>query len=185
MSVEIKMPMKESGAVLVVGLIMLLLLTVIGLASIRGSDMQERMAGNMRDRNLGFQAAEAALRTGETVGGGISALTTPRAINTNGYFDNLNITVAGRPIRPALWIKADWETSAYSIKLDDGTLTNVAEQPRYVIEKIIVSFDSANQGGGLDSGSPQDDKLYYRITSRGLGGTADSEVVLQSTFIAY
>ncbi|MES2673267.1 MAG: PilX N-terminal domain-containing pilus assembly protein [Pseudomonadota bacterium] len=184
MRVQIKLPVKERGAVLIVGLIMLLLLTVIGLASIRGSDMQERMAGNMRDRNIGFQAAEAALRTGEMVSSDISALAVPRAINSNGYFDNLNITVTGRPTRPALWDKAIWETGTNSIKLADETMKKVVDQPRYVIEKIIVPFDSANQGGGVDTGSPQDDKFYYRITSRGLGGTADSEVVLQSTYIA-
>jgi type IV pilus assembly protein PilX len=162
---------------------MILLLTIIGLASIRGSDLQERMAGNMRDRNLSFQSAEAALRSGELVSSGLSGLAVPRAINTNGYFDNLNNS-AGVPPRPALWTKVDWETNTYSIQLADDTITKVAEQPRYVMEKIVVPFDTANQGGGIDAGSPQDDKLYYRVTSRGLGGTTDSEVVLQSTFIA-
>ncbi|MFI8742234.1 pilus assembly PilX family protein [Stutzerimonas zhaodongensis] len=55
----------QKGAVLVVALIMLLLLTVIGLASMRGTSLQESMSGNMRDSSLALQASEAALRKGE------------------------------------------------------------------------------------------------------------------------
>lgn len=56
---------QQKGAVLIVALIMLLLLTVIGLSSMRGTSLQENMAGNMRDSNLALQASEAALRKGE------------------------------------------------------------------------------------------------------------------------
>lgn len=56
---------QQRGAVLIVALIMLLLLTIIGLSSMRGTSLQENMAGNMRDSNLALQASEAALRKGE------------------------------------------------------------------------------------------------------------------------
>ncbi|MCQ4313672.1 pilus assembly protein PilX [Stutzerimonas sp. VN223-3] len=56
---------KQQGAVLLVALIMLLLLTILGAAAMRDTNLQERMAGNMRDHNLAFQAAEAALRFAE------------------------------------------------------------------------------------------------------------------------
>lgn len=59
------LPRQQQGAVLVVALIMLLLLTIIGLSSMRGTSLQENMAGNMRDSNLALQASEAALRKGE------------------------------------------------------------------------------------------------------------------------
>lgn len=55
----------ECGAVLLVSLVMLLLLTLIGLAGMRMVQLEERMAGNLRDRQMAFQAAEAALRAGE------------------------------------------------------------------------------------------------------------------------
>jgi type IV pilus assembly protein PilX len=57
----------QQGAILIVAFIMLLLLTIIGLSSMRGTSLQERMTGNMRDSNLSLQAAEAALRKGEQV----------------------------------------------------------------------------------------------------------------------
>ncbi|MCG5517020.1 MULTISPECIES: PilX N-terminal domain-containing pilus assembly protein [unclassified Ectothiorhodospira] len=55
----------QQGAVLIVSLIFLVLLTLVGLASMQGSTMQERMAGNMYDRAIAFQRAEIALRAGE------------------------------------------------------------------------------------------------------------------------
>jgi type IV pilus assembly protein PilX len=58
----------QEGAVLVVGLIILVLMTLLGVQAMRGNVSQERMAFNMRERNVAFQAAEAALRVGENVG---------------------------------------------------------------------------------------------------------------------
>lgn len=55
----------ERGAVLLVALVMLLLLTLIGLAGMRMEQLEERMAGNLRDRQMAFQSAEAALSAGE------------------------------------------------------------------------------------------------------------------------
>lgn len=56
---------QQKGAVLLVALVMLLLLTIIGVASMRGTSLQENMANNLKERQLAFQGAEAALRAGE------------------------------------------------------------------------------------------------------------------------
>ncbi|PKD42165.1 hypothetical protein CWO84_01830 [Methylomonas sp. Kb3] len=61
-----KSKIKQTGAVLVVALIMLMLLTIIGVTGTNVTSLEEKMAGNMRDRNLAFQAAESALQAGET-----------------------------------------------------------------------------------------------------------------------
>ena len=58
---------RQSGAVLVIGLIILVVLTLLGVQGMRTNVAQERMASNMRERNLAFQAAEAALRQGEAL----------------------------------------------------------------------------------------------------------------------
>lgn len=56
---------RQQGAVLVVGLIILVVLTLLSVQVMRTNVVQERMAGNMRERNVALQAAEAALRVGE------------------------------------------------------------------------------------------------------------------------
>lgn len=53
---------RQAGISLFVVLILLLVMSVLGIAVLRSSGMQERMSANMRDRGLAFQAAETALR---------------------------------------------------------------------------------------------------------------------------
>lgn len=65
MNVQRILSRKQGGAVLVVSLVMLLLLTLLGLSAMRSATLSERMAGNLRDRMHALQAAEAALRAGE------------------------------------------------------------------------------------------------------------------------
>ena len=56
----------QRGVVLIVSLIFLLVLTLIGVTASQSTILQERMAGNVKDRNMALQASEAALRAGET-----------------------------------------------------------------------------------------------------------------------
>lgn len=58
---------RQKGMALLVVLLLLLVTTILGLASMRGALLEERMSGNLYDRSLMFQAAEAALREGEAV----------------------------------------------------------------------------------------------------------------------
>lgn len=52
----------QQGMALFVALIMILLLTLLGLAAIQVTAMQEKMAGNYRTFNFAFNRAEDALR---------------------------------------------------------------------------------------------------------------------------
>lgn len=51
---------RERGAVLIISLIILLVLTLIGVAGMNSSVMQERMASNAQNSNRVFQAAESS-----------------------------------------------------------------------------------------------------------------------------
>ena len=55
----------ESGAALIVALILLMVMSLLGLSSIRSTSSQEKMSANAYDRSLAFQSAENALRMGE------------------------------------------------------------------------------------------------------------------------
>ena len=56
---------KQSGAVLYVALIMLILLALIGIVAMQVAGQQERMAANYQATNLAFQNAEGEARTQE------------------------------------------------------------------------------------------------------------------------
>ena len=55
----------QSGAALAVVLVLLLVMTLLGTAVLRNTLLDERMSGNLYDRNLAFQAAESGLREAE------------------------------------------------------------------------------------------------------------------------
>ena len=52
----------QRGAVLVVGLIFLAMLSLMGVAAYSVATQEEKMAGNTRDKLRAFEAAEASLR---------------------------------------------------------------------------------------------------------------------------
>lgn len=55
-------PGRQHGVALVVALLLLLVITIVGLAAVRGTIMQQKMASNLFDRQIAFQSAEAAMR---------------------------------------------------------------------------------------------------------------------------
>src|SRR5690625_7142011 len=55
----------QQGAVLLVALVLLLVITVLGATALRSASLEMRMATNSQERQQAFNAAEAALRSAE------------------------------------------------------------------------------------------------------------------------
>ena len=55
---------KQHGAALITGLIFMVVLTLLAVAAMRTTSLDEKMAGNALNQDAAFQAAEAALREG-------------------------------------------------------------------------------------------------------------------------
>lgn len=70
---SIPVPKEQQGFSLVVVLVLLIVTSVLGIAVLRSSSMQERMSANMRDRSLAMQAAESALRFAQNQVLGVAA----------------------------------------------------------------------------------------------------------------
>lgn len=167
----------QNGAVLIVGLIMVLLITIIGLAAVRGSNMQEMMAGNMRDMNVSFQNAESGLRIGESQ---VNTAALTSAFNGSGEWMDLQLPGADNaPVQE--WKTADWTAGDNSIQTN---ISGLASQPRYVIEKIVspIGKVAASEGSSIEVGSIVPEPEFFRITSYGTGATATAETVVQSTY---
>jgi type IV pilus assembly protein PilX len=58
---------REKGATLIVSLVILAVITVLGVASMRSSNLELKMAASARDRAVAMQAAEAALQEVEKI----------------------------------------------------------------------------------------------------------------------
>lgn len=157
----------QQGMVLLVTLIMVGLMSVIAVSSIRGSSMQEAMAGNLHDRNLAFQAAEAGLRFAEEDIAKNGAAYKFDETEDGLYMDQNKPLSSEGSIKN--WTAEQWE--ANSIQLDDDDLSvEFPAYPQYVVEKIGTFTDS----GGSST--------IYRITSRAFGLTVNSEAIVQSTY---
>lgn len=164
----------ESGGALVVSLLMLLVMTLIGVTAMQVTSLEEKMAGNMRDRNLAFQAAESALRGGETF---LRSATSSAFNCTKGLYKVDDYDCNGTPDNTRVWESVDWNSSG-ALTYSGGTLAALAASPRYIIEELAGPPQS---GSSFEAGVPSDGS-YHRITARGVGGTANAVVLLQSTF---
>ncbi|EWC40216.1 pilus assembly protein PilX [Pseudomonas stutzeri] len=157
----------QRGAVLLVSLIMLLLLTILGAAAMRDTNLQERMAGNMRDQNLAFQAAEAALRFAE------------QEVKTD--YANL--------IRDDLYPVND---ESPEIVRFSGFTGNVASKPTYTITRLphpgqldMQNMVNPTTAGGDSLAAGESlilDFVLVRIEATGTGASPDSKVTLRSLY---
>jgi type IV pilus assembly protein PilX len=88
---------RERGTALIVGLVILAVLSLIGIAAFSITTQEERMAGNARDRMRAFELAEAALRTCEEYvknNGGIALFSVPAGTYPGIYPGPTTSTVA-------------------------------------------------------------------------------------------
>jgi type IV pilus assembly protein PilX len=160
----------QRGASLVVVLILLLVVTLLGLAVLRSTLLEERMTANMLDRSLGFQAAESALREGEAL-----AQTDPPlpgvGCNAAGVCATPNAALTDRWLDPGF---ADWVAATSNL----GPLPAPASF-------FIEYMDEAPTWPGCDRNVPVPDLCLsprFRVTARSTAPDRAS-VLLQTNFI--
>ena len=172
---------RQSGAALVVGLIFLIVLTLLGLTAAQTGIMEERMAGNTRDRNVAFQAAEAALRDAEkdvqckTNAGAkmtlrcVSGMTGADSSCTNGLCCALS-TSGLSCVEPATPVYTLFSGSSspgvnYGNYTGAPQIPNLPKQPQYLIEPF--NWQGHN---------------YFRISAQGYGANSTTVVTLQEVY---
>jgi type IV pilus assembly protein PilX len=181
-----KSVIKQKGAVLIVSLVLLLIMTLLGLSSMNNTILEERMAGNLRNSNLAFQSAESALRAAEDVIFSWNSETEPGGLT--GFYSKNDApadpdTSNGYPWWHD-WTEQNWIDNAatYSGTLKHKHSGATLEAPRYVIEQLGAEV-SNNRVMGTQSSGSHDAFWPYRITARGVGGDGRSVVMLQSTYL--
>jgi type IV pilus assembly protein PilX len=165
----------QQGAVLIVSLIILLLMTIIGVTASKVTSLEEKMAGNMRDRNLAFQAAESALSEGETW-----LKTNAFSCNVaNGQFLPQDKDCNADTAETAqVWDSIGWNTTDSTDSVEySGVLSNLNAKPRYIIEFMGTTCTTIASPCPLS-----DQRPTFRVTSRAVGGSTDTVVMLQSIF---
>lgn len=152
----------QRGVTLIVALIFLAILMLLGVTVAQTSSLEERMAGNTRDRDLALQSAEAALKVAETY------LKSQPSVSLNdalfsGSTAGLVLFNATNENHAAYWNAYDWAAASQDAST---ALKEIAEQPKYVIEKLPDGATTKR----------------FRVTARGIGSSANTAVILQAGY---
>lgn len=179
---------REKGATLFTAVIFLIMLAMLGVNAAQMSSLEERMAGNTRNRDLAFQAAESALKhveknlgsgqkirekythplpadgseDGDQVEAGIRYIDRCYP-NSASYWNGSGDKDCGGTSRSYAWSVTGGGATA---RQPSQTLNQISEQPMYVVERMP------------DVGATE----RYRVTARGTGGTTDAVVILQAIY---
>jgi len=164
---------RQSGVALMVGLIILLLLSIIVVTAMRVSSLEERMAGNLRNQNTAFQAAESALREAEAFIESGAASFAPLKLsgapfrNTTTPFCVSGLCSDSGPVQSEVFPYIDG-----AMRTAGTHIATITAEPEYIIELIRIdpSTDSS--------------RVYatFRITTQAWGGDTSGHVQLQSTY---
>ncbi len=176
---------RQRGAVLVVSLVFLVIMTLLGVSAMRSTILEERMAGNLRDNRLAFEAAEAGLREAE---GALKNLSeSDFSGSSDGLYDYEHAEAPAWHEENAFddsITYGDYGAEEIIVSYEEGgtgkNINEGFEQPRYFIER---QRPVPGAGSSLETNQPITGDEMYRITVQGTGGSSRAMVVLQSTYL--
>jgi type IV pilus assembly protein PilX len=166
------------GMVLVTALLMLVVVTILALAMFRSFGLDEKIAGNLREKQRALSAAETAEQYAEywlTTGGGsanapLTTCTAPAPASAP--------TICLNPIASATQLP--WLASGNVVGVPYTPLvptpmtvsTTPAQGSYYATPQFYVQYLGANANGTI-----------YQIDAQGFGGSPDTVAVVESTYI--
>jgi type IV pilus assembly protein PilX len=168
-------PLRQRGAVLIVSMLLLLVMTVLALTASQATQQQERMAGNARDLDLAFQASEAGLRSGEMrIQKSIAPKRAASIIcESRDECDAVDRKDAPQDYqhRAPTW----WEKNAHEMS---QSLSQVSVKPHYVIERWADVPDTLTVGSSMQKTGT----IFYTATSRAQGATDTAVAIVETSY---
>jgi type IV pilus assembly protein PilX len=189
-----KAPVSQRGVVLVSSLLLLIVVTIIALSMFRSFGMQEKIAGNMREKQRALQAAESAevfaevwLETNAINGA---------SVNCTGVL-NGNIGQGQICANTLTSLNIDVTSPPYIV---GGAPTGVTYLPTGVANMPISTTTSVSTGGAnasyygtptfyiSDMGPSADPTVpgeIYQVDAYAYGGSSSTTAVVESTYAVY
>lgn len=168
---------QERGMVLVTSLLLLVVVTILALSMFRSYGLQERIAGNVREKQRALQAAVSAQQYAEWwLSNGMNSSNAPVACANPALDANLNqgqicnlATKLLTPTDPSTWTGGvDYKPPAMTIQTGGGSAAFYNKKPRFYITDM----------GTAASGAAE----IYKMTAVGYGGTPNAVAVVESTY---
>jgi len=188
----------ERGMVLISSLLLLIVVTIIALSMFRSFGIQEKIAGNMREKQRALSAAVSAQEFAENwlmnnatqapvdctqnakilngnVGQGqiCTTATALKAVVPNNDVTTVPWTIGGAPVG------VTFQPAGMSVSTTPSVSAANLQNPTYY---GIPTFYIADMGASADPSIPGE---IYQIDSYGYGGAAGTVAVVESTYAVY
>lgn len=195
----------QQGAVLIVCLVILLVMTVLGVSNMQSTAVQYKMAKNNQDRQVAFQVAETALTKVERLlqenGHDIGELQACTA-NDASCYDNqcgggkcfigsypTGGAISDCSLTPVIsagnyWSRSDldvWNDAAKHSTVSIDSSTKFPD-PKYIVEFLCYIDKDSDVATDCSANPATDCAALYRITTLATSEDAKGRVMLQSTF---
>lgn len=163
--------------VLVTSLLLLVIVTILALSMFRSYGLQERIAGNVREKQRALQAAVSAQQYAEWwLSSGTNSTSAPVTCVSTVLDANLNqgqicnfASALVTPADPATWTgRIDYKPPAMTVQTGGGSALYYDRKPHFYITDLGTSVGGSSE--------------IYRITAAGYGGTQNAVAVVESTY---
>jgi len=174
----------QRGIVLVSSLLLLIVVTIMALSMFRSFGTQEKIAGNLREKQRALQAAESAQQYAEwwlNNNASSAAVVCTELLNANtgqGQICSNKLATVVADINAVPWQSGAAEIGVIytppNMKVTASSALNTYyAAPRFYISDLGVSLDPSIPGE------------IYQIDAVGFGGTASATAIVESTFAVY
>ena len=164
----------QRGIALITAMLLLLVLTIMGLSMFRSFGMQEKIAGNVREKQRALNAAESAQQYAEYL---LSNGTVPPTGTCNGVIPSGGGGQVCSNV-PADFTIVPWAAGVTYTPFTSGSVntvsgTNTPTAGSYYAAPVFYVTDLGPNGNGE----------LYQIDAVGYGGTPDAVAVVESTYV--
>ena len=179
-------PRKESGVVLVISMLLLVVITLLALSMFRSVGMQEMIAGSLREKDRALQSATSAqqyaewwLTSGNNINNTVSC--TPGTLDANssgGHVCTNTLTSIGgvSSVTTVPWTASGGtEVGTYYTPPNMNTTTTAAMNTYYLPPRFYITLLGTAPAG--EQGN------IYQIDAWAYGGDPNTVAVIESTYL--
>lgn len=176
----------QSGFALITVLMLLVMLTLLAISMYRGFGLQEKIAGNTREKERAFQGAQNTLQFGETLlMSGAPATGIPCSGNST-VTSKADMRVCNAPLTnpgdPDNWVAASiYQPPSMTVVAPGGPIGGLIDDPTTGQQDIkylkLPKLNMSYMGRSDDA-----KQALFLVTAAGYGGTDGTRAVVQSVY---
>jgi type IV pilus assembly protein PilX len=173
---------RQAGFALITSLLILVVVTLLAISMFQGTGLQQKIAGNSREKERAFEAAQSSLQYGEywlTNGDPGTGLPCTASVNVTSDADmRACMTTLPNPGDPATWPTTLGYTPP-AMKVNDGSNGIGGQTPDStdILYAQVPGLHIAYMGT-----SGTGNKMLYMVTAAGYGGSSATVSVVQSVY---